>query len=95
MLKISAVLVEAERKSISGGALRDWLWDLKDAAFEVDAVMDEFQTEALRRKMEGHGSTTRKVHDLYFNHNTFEFRIIITQKIKDVNRRLNDIVEER
>lgn len=95
LLTISAVLNEAERRSISDGTLRNWLRDLKDAAFEVDDVVDEFQTEALRRRMEGHSSITRKVRDLFFNHNPIAFRIKIARKIEDVIRRLNQIAEER
>lgn len=45
---ISNVLDDAERQSIGDAALIDWLRKLKDAAFDPDDIVDEFQYEALR-----------------------------------------------
>ncbi|KAK4562792.1 hypothetical protein RGQ29_005333 [Quercus rubra] len=49
---IQAVLQDAEEKQWKSEAIRNWLRKLKDGAYDADDVLDEFATEALRRKVE-------------------------------------------
>ncbi|XP_057513352.1 putative disease resistance RPP13-like protein 1 isoform X2 [Actinidia eriantha] len=52
MLKeIEAVLADAEEKQINEGLIQNWLEDLQDLAYDLDDVLDEIATEALRRKL--------------------------------------------
>ncbi|KAK9984231.1 hypothetical protein SO802_033756 [Lithocarpus litseifolius] len=45
-----AVLQDAEEKQWNSDAVRNWLRKLKDGAYDAEDVLDEFATEALRRK---------------------------------------------
>ncbi|CDP19390.1 unnamed protein product [Coffea canephora] len=55
---IQAVLDDAEDKQNMRIAVKQWLDDLQDLAYDMDDVIDEFSTEACRRKlMEAQGST--------------------------------------
>ena len=47
-LTINIVLKDAQRRFVSDRALQKWLKNLKDAAFDADDVLDEFQTKAVR-----------------------------------------------
>ncbi|KAK3010253.1 hypothetical protein RJ639_011584 [Escallonia herrerae] len=48
---IQAVLSEAEEKQISAEAVNMWLQQLQDLAYDLDDLLDELATEALRRKL--------------------------------------------
>ncbi|KAJ4709306.1 Disease resistance protein [Melia azedarach] len=50
--KIKAVLDDAEDKQMRDEKVKDWLGDLKNLAYDVEDVLDEFATEALRRNSE-------------------------------------------
>ncbi|CAL5436114.1 unnamed protein product [Camellia sinensis] len=45
---IQAVLEDADQKQHQNKAIQDWLRKLSDAAYEVDDILDECSTEALR-----------------------------------------------
>ncbi|XP_010277779.1 PREDICTED: putative disease resistance protein RGA3 [Nelumbo nucifera] len=45
---IQANLNDAERKKVKEEAVRDWLQKLKDVAYDVDDLLDEWQTEVIR-----------------------------------------------
>ncbi|KAI8546604.1 hypothetical protein RHMOL_Rhmol07G0131900 [Rhododendron molle] len=50
--EIGAVLADAEEKQMNDRwGVKFWLEDLEDLAFDLDDVLDEFSTEALRQKV--------------------------------------------
>ncbi|CAL5330693.1 unnamed protein product [Camellia sinensis] len=51
LLKIQAVLSDAEEKQLKDKAVKLWLDDLQDLAYDLDDILDEFETEALRHKL--------------------------------------------
>uniref|UniRef100_A0ACD5Y7P3 Uncharacterized protein n=1 Tax=Avena sativa TaxID=4498 RepID=A0ACD5Y7P3_AVESA len=55
------ILLDAEAKSRTNPAVREWIEDLKTAAYQADDVLDDFRYEALRRAAKIRGSTSRKV----------------------------------
>ncbi|CAL5323998.1 unnamed protein product [Camellia sinensis] len=48
--EIEAVLVDADEKRVTERGIKIWLEDLQDMAYDVDDILDEFSTEALRPK---------------------------------------------
>ncbi|XP_073109682.1 putative disease resistance protein RGA1 [Elaeis guineensis] len=91
---IQDVLDGAEKKSITNRALQGWLKKLKDAALDADDVVDEFQTEALRRRMERHDRMTGKVRDFFSSNNPIAFRYKIGGKIREIRKRFDEIAKE-
>lgn len=88
---IQAVLEDAEEKQLKDKALQNWLRKLKDAAYEVDDILDEYKTEASRL------ADAKKVHASYltcFRPNMF-FHHKIGNRIKDAREKLDGIAEER
>ncbi|KAF2309189.1 hypothetical protein GH714_001127 [Hevea brasiliensis] len=50
--KIDAVLDDAEEKQMTNQLVKIWLNDLRDLAYDVEDIIDEFSIEALRHKLE-------------------------------------------
>ncbi|XP_010917835.2 disease resistance protein RGA2 [Elaeis guineensis] len=95
LITINDVLYDAESRSISDKALHGWLRKLRDAAFDADDVVDEFQTEALRQKIEENNCIIRKVRDFFSLNNPIIFHHKIARKIEEIRERLDQISEER
>ncbi|KDO53176.1 hypothetical protein CISIN_1g000568mg [Citrus sinensis] len=51
LVKIKAVLDDAEEKQRTDQSVKMWLGDLHNLAFDVEDLLEEFQTEAFRRKL--------------------------------------------
>ncbi|KAJ9159179.1 hypothetical protein P3X46_024701 [Hevea brasiliensis] len=100
--KIHAVLEDAEEKQMTNGFVKIWLGDLRDLAYDMEDLLDEFTTEALQRKamVKPHASTskTRKFIPSCFtslNPHIAIFKFRMESKIKEVTRRLKQLVSEK
>ncbi|PSS11983.1 Disease resistance RPP13-like protein isoform 1 [Actinidia chinensis var. chinensis] len=96
--EIRAVLNDAEEKQIRDKDVNLWLEDLQDLAYDLDDLLDEFSTEALRYKLiEKSQSSTNKVRALIptcctrFNLGGAIFDFKMRSKIKDITTRLQDM----
>nr|XP_011464815.1 PREDICTED: disease resistance protein RGA2-like [Fragaria vesca subsp. vesca] len=49
---IQTVLEDAEKKQVTEARVGDWLQKLKDVSYEMDDVLDEWNTEILKQQME-------------------------------------------
>ncbi|PSS12022.1 Disease resistance RPP13-like protein [Actinidia chinensis var. chinensis] len=95
--EIRAVLDDAEEKQITDNLVNLWLEELQDLAYDLDDLLDEFSTEALRYKLiENSQSNTNKFRALIptcctrFNPSSAIFDFKMRSKIKDINTRLQD-----
>ena len=92
LLKIQAVLDDAEEKQVTNGSVKIWLDELEDLAYDVDDILDEFATEALRRELNPEPkSKMQKVLDGYVGSNR-DFVNLMRSKIEGIDRRLQEIV---
>uniref|UniRef100_A0A2C9V8N2 Uncharacterized protein n=1 Tax=Manihot esculenta TaxID=3983 RepID=A0A2C9V8N2_MANES len=61
LLTVKAVLMDAEEKQVNDHQLRLWLAKLKDALYDAEDVLDEFECEDQRRRvLQLYGTTTKK-----------------------------------
>ncbi|RWR74856.1 putative disease resistance protein RGA3 isoform X1 [Cinnamomum micranthum f. kanehirae] len=91
---IQAVLEDAEEQQVKDKAVKHWLGELKDAAYDADDILDEFVTEALRIKMESEDHhMMNKVRN--FLSLPLVFHIKMGHKIKRIRERLDAIASER
>ncbi|CAK9140010.1 unnamed protein product [Ilex paraguariensis] len=92
---IQAVLQDAEAKQTKSEALQNWLRKLKDAAYDVDNILDDFATEALIRKENHQRGVINQVSAFFTSGNPFVFRLRMAHKVKDIRERLDAIAGER
>ncbi|KAK1551295.1 hypothetical protein Q3G72_033477 [Acer saccharum] len=58
---IQDVLGDAEEKQLKEMAVKTWLNDLQDLAYDIDDILDEFATEALARKLKMEQQQSSKI----------------------------------
>ncbi|KAL5802168.1 hypothetical protein ACOSQ4_030473 [Xanthoceras sorbifolium] len=95
-----ALLIDAEEKNLTNGAVKMWLDELLDLAYDAEDILDEYATEALRRKlkMEEHQGSTSRARKLIpaccfgFTPSSLWSDFSMRSKIDDVTSRL-DVTE--
>ncbi|KAF7153864.1 hypothetical protein RHSIM_Rhsim01G0059100 [Rhododendron simsii] len=93
--QVEAVVADAEEKQITDchQEIKLWLEDLEELAYDMDDVLDEFATEALRRKvMEEPRACTSKVRALIPNCCS-NFRM--KSKLDEITARLKSVFDRR
>ncbi|KAJ4723921.1 Disease resistance protein [Melia azedarach] len=89
---IEAVLSDAEEKQLTDKAVKIWLDNLRDFAYDAEDVLDEFGTRALEHKLM-HGKVQKLVDSI--NPSTFKFHASMRSKIKSLTRRLEQLCQKR
>ncbi|KAL7619171.1 hypothetical protein Lser_V15G03628 [Lactuca serriola] len=103
---IQAVLGDASQKHITDRAVRLWVNDLQELAYDIDDVLDDLATEALRRKLnqEAHASTstsTGKVLKFFpncctnFTPRNFMYGRKMSSKLDEITAKLRDLVDHK
>ncbi|GKV02269.1 hypothetical protein SLEP1_g14726 [Rubroshorea leprosula] len=89
---IQHVLQDAEERQ-SEVAIRDWLQELKDVAYDMVDVLDEVEYEVLQQKVETQ-SQVKRVRNFFSPSNPIAFRFNIANKIKKINESLVKVRED-
>ncbi|CAN6556105.1 unnamed protein product [Malus baccata var. baccata] len=92
---IGAVLNDAEERQLTAesNALKVWLDDLRDLAFDVEDVLDKYTTKMSKRQIQhAHSSTRSKVWNLIPNG---VFNCKMNSEIQKITERLQDISERK
>ncbi|XP_058108847.1 putative disease resistance protein RGA3 [Magnolia sinica] len=99
---IEAVLKDAETQQVKDEAVKIWLEKLKDVAYDVDDILDEWTTETLSSQApnEDNGScfSRKKIRSFLSPVNCFNHVMLhhkIGSRIKEVKGRLDDIKKEK
>ncbi|KAJ4724578.1 Disease resistance protein [Melia azedarach] len=100
--KIKAVLDDAEEKQLTDERVKDWLAELKNLAYDVEDILDEFATESLKRNLQHQSQpSTRKFQNLFptcctkFTPQSLNFDSQMRRKIDEITRRLQSIETEK
>ncbi|KAM3733832.1 hypothetical protein ACB098_11G167900 [Castanea mollissima] len=95
LLTVNAVLSDAEEKQITNMAVKEWVNELKDAAYHAEDLLDEIATIALQCELEAEAKVKGKqVMGLFFTHNPSKEDKDSSLKLdKDMESRLKNIVE--
>ncbi|XP_058215819.1 putative disease resistance RPP13-like protein 1 [Rhododendron vialii] len=98
--QVEAVVADAEEKQVTDRGVNLWLEDLEDLSYDMDDVLDEFATEALRQKvMEVPRASTSKVRKLipncctHFNPSTIVSDSKMKSKMDEITARLQDLFD--
>lgn len=96
--KIYAVLDDAEEKQLTNRLVKIWVSELRDLAYDVEDVLDEFATEALRRRLVVKPlAITSKVQKsittcfVGVNPRTLKFNAKMLSKMEEITTRLEKI----
>ncbi|AES98748.1 putative P-loop containing nucleoside triphosphate hydrolase, leucine-rich repeat domain, L [Medicago truncatula] len=84
LVRIKAVLEDAEKKQFKELSIKLWLQDLKDAVYVLDDILDEYSIKSCRLR----GCTSFKPKNIMFRHE-------IGNRLKEITRRLDDIAESK
>ncbi|XP_073138881.1 putative disease resistance protein RGA3 [Henckelia pumila] len=86
---IQKYLDDASKRCIQDDqAVKQWLQNLEDVAFEIDNLLDEVNYEFIRRKLQIQTQMKRKV---WCSFDSMAFRCKMGHKIKDANAKLKRI----
>ncbi|KAH9726724.1 putative disease resistance RPP13-like protein 1 [Citrus sinensis] len=96
---IQAVLNDAEEKQLTDEAVKMWLDDLQDLAYDAEDILDEFATQDLESKlMAQNQDSSGQVLSFIpasLNPNAIMFSYSMGSKIKDITSRLEQLCQER
>ncbi|KAF3951533.1 hypothetical protein CMV_022829 [Castanea mollissima] len=99
--EIRDVLDDAEEKQRTNGSVKTWLGDLEALAYDADDILDEFATEALRRKVNAEEPSTSKIRKFIpaccvgFNPSSIKFDVSMRSKIEGIDTKLQGIVTRK
>ena len=99
LLTIQVHVEDAEERQLNDKAACSWLAKLKEVAYEMDDLLDEYAAEALQSKLEGpsnhdHLKKVRSCFCCFWSDNCL-FNHKIVQKIRKIEERLDRLVKER
>ncbi|GLU14912.1 hypothetical protein SLE2022_314530 [Rubroshorea leprosula] len=90
---IQPVLQDAEEKQQSEAAVREWLQELKDVAYDMVDALDEVAYEVLRHQVETQNQAKR-VRTFFSPSNPIAFRFNMANKIKKINESLAKVTRD-
>ena len=89
------MISDAEEQQSKIRQLSDWLRKLNNALYEAEDVLDEFEYEALRRKVAKGGSIGKQVHSFLSTSNPLAFRFKMGHKMKNLRESLDKIAADQ
>ncbi|KAK6240167.1 hypothetical protein QUC31_005636 [Theobroma cacao] len=98
---IQAVLEDAEDRQAMDKAVKNWLIKLKDVAYDADDLLEEYMTEASRRRLESHDYKKlsrfilNEVRYFFSQSNPILFRYQMRNKLENIAERLDAVADER
>ncbi|KAL2320799.1 hypothetical protein Fmac_029768 [Flemingia macrophylla] len=93
---VKAMLLDADQKQEHNHELQEWLRLSKRVLYDAEDVLDEFESETLRKQVvEAHATTKDKVGHFFSTSNPLVFRHRMAQQIKDVIKRLDKVAADR
>ncbi|KAL3749087.1 hypothetical protein ACJRO7_010217 [Eucalyptus globulus] len=96
LVTINAVVDDAEEKQLTGNCLvKLWLDDVRDLAFDIEDLLDEFNIKATQVKSEVESRTSRGQWKRKFFSFIRPGSLVSDTKVQDINCRLEAIVKRR
>uniref|UniRef100_A0A2C9VHE4 Uncharacterized protein n=1 Tax=Manihot esculenta TaxID=3983 RepID=A0A2C9VHE4_MANES len=92
---IRDVLLDAEEKQKLNRQVKGWLERLEEVVYDADDLVDDFATEALRRRVMTGNRMTKEVSLFFSSSNQLVYAFKMGHKIKAIRERLADIEGDR
>ncbi|XP_038978350.1 putative disease resistance protein RGA4 [Phoenix dactylifera] len=87
-------LGDAEERQVKEAGVKSWLAALKNAAYEADDILDDFNVEAKRRKAEIQIDMTKKVRSFFSLGNPVSFRLKMGRELHAIVEKIEKLVDE-
>ncbi|XP_039040679.1 putative disease resistance protein RGA3 [Hibiscus syriacus] len=91
VIRIQAVLLDAEERSVTSNLVKVWLDELKDALYDAEDLLDDVHTEVLRRDLMSGNKLTKEVRLFFSRSNQFAYGRKMASKIKAIKARFASI----
>ncbi|KAK9041382.1 hypothetical protein V6N11_016485 [Hibiscus sabdariffa] len=91
VIRIQAVLLDAEEKSVISNLVKVWLQELKDALYDAEDLLDDVHTEALRKDLMSGNKLLKEVRVFFSSTNQFAYSRKMGRKIKAIKARFTSI----
>ena len=75
--------------------LNPWFRLLKDVLFDVDDLLDDFSTDALRQKIMSGNEMVKEVSIFFSESNQLTYSLKMGHKVKDIRERLDKIAADK
>ncbi|XP_039167419.1 disease resistance protein RGA2-like [Eucalyptus grandis] len=75
--------------------IRIWVEQLKDAFYEAQDLLEEFNIEAMRRELRGHNEMMKAVRTFFSSSNQLAFKLKMSDKIREVRARIEAIKADK
>ncbi|KAK3440976.1 hypothetical protein EUGRSUZ_B01237 [Eucalyptus grandis] len=92
---LHSVLDDAEEQQHQSSQIKDWVEKLKEAFYDLQDVLEEFNIEAMRRELRGDNQMIKVVRTFFSSSNQLAFELKMSRKITEVRERLKDIEAEK
>ncbi|XP_039163101.1 putative disease resistance protein RGA4 [Eucalyptus grandis] len=85
---LHAVLEDAEEQHHQSSQIEDWVEKLKEAFYDLQDVLEEFNIEVTRRELRGDNQMIKVVRTFFSSLNQLAFGLKMSRKIREVRERL-------
>ncbi|KAL0424039.1 UNVERIFIED_CONTAM: putative disease resistance protein RGA1 [Sesamum radiatum] len=92
---IQLVLQCAETKQRKSQALQNWLWKLKQAAYDAENILDRVATEGFRQRADSERGMRHKLNSFLSKRNPLLFRLKMVNEVRNIREKLDAIAKER
>ncbi|XVF37667.1 hypothetical protein REPUB_Repub20aG0029300 [Reevesia pubescens] len=93
---IKGVLRDAEEQQRNNNhEVTIWIGHLKDVLYDVDDLLDDFSTEALRRKIMSGNQMVKEVRVFFSKSNQLAYSLKMGRKVKAIRERLDKIAADK
>ncbi|KAK3440925.1 hypothetical protein EUGRSUZ_B01180 [Eucalyptus grandis] len=92
---LRAVLNDAEKQGYQNDQIQVWLDNMKDALYDAQDVLEEFNIEALQRELRAHNEVMKEVRTFFSSSNQLAFNLKMSSKVRAVRKKIEDINDRR
>ncbi|XP_056161610.1 putative disease resistance protein RGA4 [Syzygium oleosum] len=88
---LQVVLDHAEEQYHQSPQIQVWVDRLKEAFYDAQYVLEEFNIEAMRRELRGHNEMMKEVRTFFSSSNQLAFKVKMSYKLRAVRERIEAI----
>ncbi|XP_030475863.1 disease resistance protein RGA2-like [Syzygium oleosum] len=92
---LQPVLDHAEEQYHKISQIQVWVEKLKDAFYDAQDLLEEFNIEAMRRELRGHNEKMKEVRTFFSSSNQLAFKLKMSGKVRAARERIQAIKTEK